>query len=288
MGDAVKTLYIDVYFLINFTVDVLSLYFSAHLGKFEIKVHRLIISGIIAAALAVIVTVFAFEAVGFFISLTICIISVTLICVPKVGVKRKVRFASGFLIIETALGGFVSLCYSILNRYLYPIIEGVESKLYNKNIFIFSLMILVAYLVVKITLMFFDGVKSERSATFSAELFGEEYSFQAFVDTGLLVKDPMDNKPVIILKGEAVRKRNKEFSVERFMFTENIKEKERIRIIPIKGVGGEKILYGYRTNASFNNTKGAIAVVIAIDEEEGDFGGYEALISAEVVNIIYD
>ena len=50
-----RTFYIDVYFLINLTVDILALYFSAIFSKTPTSIKRLLIAGIIGAASAVFV-----------------------------------------------------------------------------------------------------------------------------------------------------------------------------------------------------------------------------------------
>ena len=47
-----KTFYIDVYFLINFTTDILALYFAASLNKIKSSAMRLILAGAFGAAVA--------------------------------------------------------------------------------------------------------------------------------------------------------------------------------------------------------------------------------------------
>ena len=47
------TLYVDVYFLINFTVDILALYFAAIFSKVPTSTRRLIISAVIGAFFAI-------------------------------------------------------------------------------------------------------------------------------------------------------------------------------------------------------------------------------------------
>ena len=47
-----KTLYIDVYFMINFTVDILAVFIAARMIHARITVKRLIMSGTVGALFA--------------------------------------------------------------------------------------------------------------------------------------------------------------------------------------------------------------------------------------------
>ena len=53
-SEVMTTLYIDVYFLINFCVDILALYFAASFVKIPCTNLRLVISGVIGGGYAVV------------------------------------------------------------------------------------------------------------------------------------------------------------------------------------------------------------------------------------------
>ena len=52
-GEVMKTLYIDVYFFINFTVDLLALYFSSALYKLPTSAPRLMLASFVGSLYAV-------------------------------------------------------------------------------------------------------------------------------------------------------------------------------------------------------------------------------------------
>ena len=106
-------------------------------------------------------------------------------------------------------------------------------------------------------------------------------STEALVDSGNLAIDPMDMRPVLIIKKE----------VARCIFPENVVElsdpdeidpivRKRIRLIPTSRLGHTHLLTGVRADevAVINESGGeAVSVTVAIDKDEGDFGGYSAL-----------
>ena len=87
-----KTLYIDVYFLINFTVDVLSLYFAALFSKTPTNKRRLI-GGAFAGAVIAVITVFMPEIFVLKILVgTLGLLIMALISVKTISLKRKIKF----------------------------------------------------------------------------------------------------------------------------------------------------------------------------------------------------
>ena len=86
------TLYIDVYFLINFTVDILSLYFAAIFSKVPTTSKRIIIAGFLGAVAAVGIVflpeVMLLKLVASFLSLII----MGYVATKPVKIKRKTKF----------------------------------------------------------------------------------------------------------------------------------------------------------------------------------------------------
>ena len=98
-----QTFYIDIYFLINFTVDILALYFSALFTKVESTVKRLILSSTFGALLASVIALVV--PVGF-VFLAILLIGTWLtieIFINKSTLLRKFKFYIAFLVFETLI-----------------------------------------------------------------------------------------------------------------------------------------------------------------------------------------
>ena len=66
--------------------------------------------------------------------------------------------------------------------------------------------------------------------------------------------------------------------------------RKKIRIIPVSYGNQRKILYGMKPDAVYiekNGVREHISLIIAIDNEGGDFGGYNALIPLSALEGIY-
>lgn len=272
-----KTFYIDVYFLINFTVDILALYFSALFVRIESTAKRLLISSVFASLTACAVVLLGLQGIPFLIILILSTIMNVEIFAPKETTLRKFKLAVAFLVFETFMGGFVNLVYNLLDTYIYPKISSKIFGAENKNILILSLIILLAYGLLKLIFIMFYTSKNEKNLELTIGLKNEEEKIIALVDSGCLVCDPLDSKPVIIAKRNALEMIEKIGNISEI---EDIEIKKRIRVIPIKTMGHEKILIGIRCD--YVKIKGEAKkyenIVIAFDEEEGSFGGYKALV----------
>jgi hypothetical protein len=89
----------------------------------------------------------------------------------------------------------------------------------------------------------------------------------------------MSASPVIIVKKKVI-------SLSDVSEIENNASlKTRVRLIPAKGIGGSKILMGLRCDLIRVNGSVSNVNTIAIDEEEGSYGGYYALAPASVINL---
>ena len=270
-----KTLYIDVYFLINFTVDLLSLYFGALLAKVKSSVKRLIASSFISGFFACVIVLSGADGLLYVIALVLNALVITIVFCGKITLIRQVKLFLAFLIFETLIGGFVTFIYSALDQYFYPLFNGGAIGAENKNLIILALLIMITYGILRLLLIIFSGSREETNARIRISILGKEATTDALVDSGNLLRDPIDSSAVVIVKRSAINN-----IIGSKKITDDERFKTRIRIIPIKTLTEEKILIGIKSdfiaindrNITFENT------VIAIDEEEGSFAGYSALL----------
>ena len=158
-----KTLYIDVYFLINFTVDVLSLYFAALFSKTKATTKRILVSGFIGAIIAVIAVLLP-EIVILKLAFSLIGLLVMGYIVPKSSkISRKIRFLLSFLIFESLVGGIVSFLWSFLDRNLSSLFLGAEGGAVNRKMLVFSLIVILSIGVFKMIISFFSNTQSEGS-----------------------------------------------------------------------------------------------------------------------------
>lgn len=290
-GGKLRTLYIDIYFLINFTVDILSLYFATLFSKVPTTNRRLIISGILGAFFACGIVFLPdkifYKLASSFISLLI----IGFVATKRILLRRRFKFIFSFIIFEALFGGAVSFIFGILDKYLYGYLSDSEGGSVNRKILLFSLVILLSIGVFKMLVTFFSNAESEESCEVEIKFLNKKIRVEAFVDSGNLAFDPMDMHPVLLIKKDIA----KELFPQSLLELNNIdlldKEvQKRIRLIPISSGGITRVLTGVRVDSTriVSGDKGEeICVTVAIDREGGNYGGFSALMpSAALKDVV--
>ena len=287
----IRTLYIDVYFLINFTVDLLSLYFAACFSKVPTNTKKLIFASTVGAVAAVIVVFLPEYPILKFSASTLGLFTMGFIVPRGVTIKRKVKFVFAFLIFEALMGGVVSFIWGILDKYISDIFEGAESGAVNRKMLFLSLIVLICIGVFKMLVSFFSNVESEGCAQIEISFLDNTAVVSAFVDSGNLAIDPMDMSPILLLKKDVAKSILPENIIELCnidSLDRNIKK--RIRLIPVSRGGETHVLVGVKADAVRlidGELSEELRVTLAIDKEGGDFGGYKALMpSAALGNVV--
>ena len=276
----IRTIYIDIYFLINFTVDLLAIYFSTVLSKINCGIKRMIIASIVGGFYAVFAVLLLDNSVYMYPLSIVILAVIVLIVAHKVSIYRKVKYAVSFILFQLLIGGTVYYGYCTLSDLIsFDEIGALNSN--NKKILILALLVLLAIGIIKLMLAFFSNTKSEIAVTLDVFFRGKYKRVDALVDSGNLAKDPFDKKPVMLMTLKEAR--------ELIGLPENVSDydnltgelKRRIRIIPIKRGKDSVILYGIKPDKIMivkKNRNVEIDVTLAIDTEENDYGGYSALV----------
>ena len=291
-GEDMRTLYIDVYFLINFTVDILALYFAAKLSKVPTSTKRLIVASSLGAIVAVFVVLLPENQLLQLVISTIGLIAISLIAPRGVGIKRKIKFAFSFFIFEALVGGGVSFVWGLFDKYISKFFDRSEGSVVNRKMLFLALIVLLSIGVFKMIVSFFSNIESEGSVDVEISFLNNKTVVSAFIDSGNLAVDPMDMSPILLIKKE----------IAKTILPENIIElsgidsldrniKKRIRLIPVSRGGHTHVLVGVKADkvkVLKGESEEEITVTLAIDKEGGDFGGYRALMpSAALDNVLH-
>lgn len=282
------TLYVDVYFLINFTVDILALYFAAIFSKVPTSTRRLIISAVIGAFFAIGIVFLPEIVLLKFITSAISLFIIGYIATKPVKIIRKIKFIFSFLIFEALLGGFVSFFWGILDGGFAHFFNGIEGGAVNRKMLFFSIIVLLCIGVFKMLVSFFSNIQSEGNVQIEISFLDKTATFEAFIDSGNLALDPMDMSPIMLLKKDVAIKLLPE-SIINLTDPDIIdrKARKRIRLIPVSMGGATHVLTGVKADSVRVIKEGKadeINVTLAIDKEGGNFGGYGALIPAAALD----
>lgn len=279
-----QTLYIDVYFLLNFTVDIISAFFALRLSKLDGTIRRLVaFAGALSLFSVLVIFIEQLLILKYMLSCLSLYFS-SYIIIYGVSFKRRLKYIFSFIIFEGLVGGFTTFLWEILDKYLKG---GEEAKLENSRLLFFALIVLLSVGVFKMIVSFFSHVESCGSVKIRIKFMEKSVVCDAFVDSGNMATDPMDMRPVLILKPALAKRFLPENVVELSDVDHLDKEiRRRIRLIPISGAAGVRVLTGVRPDRVFVIRDGGeeeIFVTLAIDKEGGDYGGFLALMPSVAI-----
>lgn len=280
-----KTLYVDVYFLINFIINMLSLHFSTKILRIPISVRRLIISSAIGGLYAILFALTELSLIAYiFLSLSYFVI-VIFVSMGFKHIKRGCILCFVFLMLEALFGGLVYYLYLLLDSFNIGSIG--EKYGINRKFITLALIVLFVIILLNLFVSFFRNKAGEKSIKISITLFGIKCRCEALVDSGNLAKDPMDGSPVMLINRELGLKLMP-LGIPSIDETTNVSDrlKKRIRIIPVSYGNRSVLLCGFKADSVYCLTeKGEekIELTIAFDNDGNNYGGYDALVPFSAV-----
>ncbi len=256
--------YADVLFLINFSMDFLALWFTAKMLGRSLKKNRAVWGALVGSVLGSVWSLL-FPDVSPILSVIIGFVLSVLMCLTAYEKGTGALFwrscfalwGSGMLI------GGVMTC--LLSRGT-PVYRGVESK---ADAF-FLTAVLCAVISAGILRLFRTGGK-KKCADVAVQMKGKEYRFTALLDSGSFAVDPISGLPALLVRDGIFPARE-----EREMSGWSV------RILPVSGIGGQTVLYGFvpeRLTVNGAEKRG----VIGIWETSGSFGGYDGLLPLSLI-----
>jgi stage II sporulation protein GA (sporulation sigma-E factor processing peptidase) len=283
-----EVLYVDVYFLINFTVDAIAVTLAAKLLHIKSGVVRIVGISAIGSSVAVADAIlplpnFARAMLGVFF-----IVSLAIIIARDISYLRRFKAIIVFLCFEMLLGGIVNYGYNILDRYVGEVGEYFSAGTANRKALLFSILILLAIGVLKLFIMLFSEQTRVKSTRISIKMGASEIECDALVDSGNLVKDPLNMNPVLFVKRHVAEKL---FPREIVELTEldnlDVALQKRIRLIPVTRGGETHVMTGFLPDSVKCTERGeeSLSITLAIDREDGTYGGYDALLPASVLEV---
>ncbi len=282
-----QTVYVDLYFLINFSMDFLCFFLTAKLLDRKLSIGR----GLLGAALGgLYADVSLFVPFGYGISLLLDILACGVMCAVVFGERRKWRSLPLYLLVYTAismaLGGFMTALFHLFNRSaLFDGIEQTESD--GISVWVFALLALLSAGITMLGGRFFRKRTERRYAAIEVVYGGRSVRLHALADSGNLLREPIGGRPCIIadpssmaqvLPKELIEAGREEIpSLERLLQ----RDMKNVRLIPTKTASGTSMLLGVRveriTVDSGSGSHVVDAVVVLAKSGDG-FGGSDALI----------
>lgn len=261
-------IYADIMFLINFSMDVLSLAFTARVLHKPMRAKKICTAAALGGAAATASEIFIPRtSVGGGIIFTLAGIALSVL-MTRISFGRYhtraellrhsiVLWGSGVL-----LGGIMTYILSLGE----PVFGGAGEEMPFAAVVFLCLP--VSYIIVRMT----SALRHKKSVECKVTVLGETTSFSALCDSGNLATEPISSLPVVIVAGGVCRLPSVDSGLD-----DGIKW----RAVPIKTVGGERLLFGFIPDELTVGGK-TVGAVVAVDTENRSFGGYAAVVPANI------
>ncbi len=192
-----QEVFIDLYILINISMDLLCLMITAALLHRRVRRLRAVAAALIGGLYSAASLLLGLDGgVGFLGDL----LAAVLMCTVTFGIKK--RTVRSFLhpipillLVSMLLGGVMTGLYSLLNRLHLPF-ETLQGD--GLSVWSFALLTAVAGLVTARGGRFLGLSQKTKTVTLRLSLFGKSLTLTALVDSGNLLQDPVSGKSVIV------------------------------------------------------------------------------------------
>ena len=280
-----ETVYADIYFLINFSMDFLCLFLVARLMSEKLRLGRIAAAasfGGVYAVAALLVPLAGVWTVAF--DIFACVV-ISFIAFVKCG---RLRGTFGLAVVYTAvsivLGGIMTALFNLFNRLgLSQMLSGGEASGDNPTVWILLILAIIGAVMTKLCGSFFRSRTTRRFAEIEITFEGRSIALRGIVDSGNLLREPISGKPCVVadcgkiasvFPCEIIRVAGKGgYSKLKDVSSQYAR---RIRIIPTATALGEGMLIGVRVdrleiiNEKFKKEVDAFVVISRLgDRAEG-------------------
>ena len=289
-------MYGDVLFIINFSMDFLSLFICAKILHKKIRTLPLVLAASLGGVYAV--TSLFFDVPGAFtIFFDACTAYVICLAAFEIEKGKIISFSAAlipsfvFFVTEMLLGGVMTALINLLGRTSIG-----KGALYAENetpLWIFALVAPVSSILTYFGGRIFGRRAEESTAKVTIDNEGNTLCLCALVDSANLLQEPVSGRPVVIVGYEKIKNflpgEIRSF-VERGgteLASLSFQRAVRIKLIPAASVGGKSVLVGFvpdRMEICVGGRKKSADAVVAIEKNTENFGGTDAIIPACLVN----
>ena len=268
-----QTIYGDILFAVNFSMDFLALDLTAAIMKLKFSFKRVLFAALLGGGYGVLAAVVRLGLVLELFSLAVVGVLMCLFAFGWDGWLLFLKKMLFFLSVNLLLGGGMTALYSWFNYLgaeqdllIFGQLETVQEQLP------FSLFVMGAVAVALISILFgrlLARRRSIRRATLVLEHEGRQAVLNALEDSGNLLVEPFSGEPVVIIGKSAAREL---FSRDMLLLLEELRPRgeyaaKTVRFVVSESVGGRKAFAVLRPNRILVNGE-AVSAWLGVAGEE--------------------
>lgn len=250
-----QTVYLDLLFLINFSMDFLTFYLASKILSLPLSMPRALVASALGGIYA---DASLFLPFGYIICLACDLIACSLMCAVAYGKRGRwseVPFYSlVYFAVSMALGGFMTAIFNLLNRAGLSELFGAEDASSDGiSLWLFFLLAAISGILTFLGGRFFRRRSSFRVAELTVSYDGKQATLRAFVDSGNLLREPIGGRACVVVSAASLDgvlpSELMSLSEQSGLSFSQIPELDRdsarrIRLIPSKTANGEGMMLG--------------------------------------------
>lgn len=286
MQGVVETeVYVDLYFLVNASMDLLCLAMTSSILHRAVKRWRLFLAALLGGGWAVGVLLLGIDgAPGVVPDLLMAVLLAAVAFAEKNGrITRLLRDAGAYALLSALLGGLMTVLYRFLNRLELPL-EALQGD--GLSAWMFAILAAVAGFFTLRGGRLFRRSGAVRDVGLEITVEGRTAVLRALVDSGNLLTDPLDGRSVVLADPAKLLPCLSPMLAHALEHPESAPPEyaRRIRLIPAHSATGEGLLAAFAPDRLVIVTKKDRVTandLVALSPLGGTAGGYDALIASE-------
>ena len=245
-----QTVYVDLYFFINFSMDLLCLYLTSRLMSKKLSLLRGCLAAALGGVYANLSLFFSLGGIWGFAVDTLCLLLCAVAFLKKGEIKRLFSLSLVFAAVSALLGGIMTALYYLLNQTrIFDFLRGGEGD--GISVWLFAALALISAIM---TLLGGKGATRKMSAAdvgLRITIEGRTVTLHGMTDSGNLLRDPLSGKPCIVANLKSLRRvLPAQLGGGGDMLSRVARlrgdAKSRICLIPTRTATGESMLIGLR------------------------------------------
>lgn len=288
-----QEVYIDLLFLINFSMDYLCLYICGKVLRKKLKLIRLISAAATGGAYSVISLFFPFSpTVNLIIDALFCLV-ICAIAFAEKGRRISSTLVCGFLFVGISMmtGGAMTAIFNFLNKLDLPL-DSIEGD--GISTYLFAIIAAVAGIITLRSGEIISKRSDIKECNITLTFGGKTAQFFALSDSGNLVKDPLSGKNVVLIDRDALSTLTDITVFDKFLGGHQVSTysgMKGLRIVPIKTASGRSFLPAVipeRLSAEIVTKSGKtlsldLDALIAPSDIGKSAAGYKAIVPAQIL-----
>ena len=248
-----QTVYVDLFFMINFSMDFLCFFLTCQLLSVRFRTGRVICASALGGIYACAVLFIEVGSVG---AILIDIVMCALMCaVAFVGTAPLFSSTAVYVAVSMTLGGFMTAIFSLLNKADLPLGSAQEDGI---SAWALAILAAVSAIVTYLGGRFFKKRVSRKYANVRIQMGEKQVTLKAFCDSGNLLRDPITSRPCIVadidalgdLIPEPIAEVARGASVAQFSSL-GADDARRMRLIPTRTATDDSMLVAMRMDGIF-------------------------------------